>query len=70
MVILTIPIAVKVAGIFPWVYQSRVKRAFDPEMQSTERWTCRPDPSQHLHLWLHRDITPQQNSQPPDSPNA
>jgi hypothetical protein len=65
------PTALKVAGIVPWVHQSRAKRAFDPnETQLTERWTSRPDPSQPLHLQLHWDVTPQMNSQPPDSPNT
>ena len=37
-VVLTIPTAVKAAGVTPWIHHTRVKRAFHADLEDAE-WT-------------------------------
>ena len=43
-VVLTSPTAVKVAGVTPWIYHTRVKRAYHTDPENT-KWTTQQDPT-------------------------
>ena len=43
-VVLTTPLAVKVAGIAPWIHHTRVKRAYHADPENAE-WTAQRDPA-------------------------
>ena len=37
--------AVKVAGVTPWIHRTRVKRAYHTDLENTE-WTAQKDPAE------------------------
>ena len=43
-VVLTTPMAVKVAGVTPWIHHLRVKRAYHTDPEDAE-WTTQKDPT-------------------------
>ena len=47
-IILTTPTAVKVAGVFPWIYHMRVKRTYHADPKNAE-WTAPRDPADQGH---------------------
>ena len=44
-VVLTTAMAVKVAGVTPWIHRTRVKRAYHTDLENTE-WTAQKDPAE------------------------
>ena len=43
-IVLTTPIAVKIAGVTPWIHHTRVKRTYHADLEDAE-WTAQKDPT-------------------------
>ena len=44
ILVLTTPIAVKIAGVTPWIHYTRVKRTYHADLEDAE-WTAQKDPT-------------------------